>query len=191
MKGEIKLIICDFDGTLVDTRQANYFAYRDAMQESGYTLKAEQYNECFGLRFVELMAKLGIKDEQVMKKIKDRKAALYPSHFDKIKINKKLVGFIEAFKKSGGKTALASTASLKNIQNVLEFTRLNHLFDTIISGDDITKPKSDPECYIKAMQLLNVQPDECLIFEDAPIGIAAAAASGASYIVVKEDFHEN
>jgi sugar-phosphatase len=53
------------------------------------------------------------------------------------------------------------------------------------------RPKPDPECYIKAMQQFNMQPHECLIFEDAPIGIEAASASGANYIIVKEFFHGN
>lgn len=191
MKSEIKLIICDFDGTLVDTRVANYLAYRDALKESSYDLSAEQYNECFGLRFDDFMTRMGINDESMKRKIKSRKAEIYPLYFNKIKINQNLVGFIEAFRKSGGKTALASTASLKNISNVLDFTKLNNLFDAVISGDDIEKPKPDPECYIKAMQLFNMQPHECLIFEDSRIGITAAAASGASYIAVKEAFDED
>ena len=188
---EIKLIICDFDGTLVDTREANYLAYRDVLKDIDYDLSLEKYNECFGLRFEEFMQRLGITDNDLMKKIRTGKAEIYPRYFDKIKINKNLVGFIKAFRESGGKTALASTSSRHNLLNVLNYKGLNNLFDAVISGDEVVKSKPDPECYIKAMKMFNVQPDEYLIFEDAPVGIAAATASGASYIIVKEAFDEN
>lgn len=191
MNREIKLIISDFDGTLVDTQEANFLAYRDVLKATGYELTFAEYAECFGLRFDEFMRRLGISDVEVMKNIRIRKAEVYPRHFHKIKINRNLVCFIESFRRSRGKTALASTAARRNLDNVLAFTGLNGLFDLIVSGDEIKKPKPDPSCYLQVMKRFNIQPHECLIFEDAPVGIEAAAASGAGYIIVKEFFYGN
>ena len=191
MSREIKLVISDFDGTLVDTKEANFLSYRDVLLGAGYKLTAEEYHQCFGLRFEEFMHRLGILDEAVMKKIRVNKAKTYPSYFNKIRVNQNLAQFIESFRQTGGKTALASTAARHNILNVLAFVRLNDLFDAIISGDEIARPKPDPACYIEAMRRFAVRPHQCLIFEDAPIGIEAASASGASYIIVKGPFHGN
>ena len=126
-----------------------------------------------------------------MKKVQIDKAEIYPSYFHRIGVNKNLAQFIESFRQNGGKTVLASTAARHNILNVLAFVQLDGLFDAIISGDEIARPKPDPACYIEAMRRFDVQPHQCLIFEDAPIGIEAASASGASYIIVKGPFHGN
>ena len=191
MSREIKLIISDFDGTLVDTKEANFLAYRDVLRGIGYELTAQEYDQCFGLRFEEFMHRLGILDEAVRKTIQANKAKIYPVYFHRIGVNKNLAQFIETFRQNGGKTVLASTAARHNILNVLAFVRLNDLFDAIISGDEIARPKPDPACYIEAMRRFAVRPHQCLIFEDAPIGIEAASASGASYIIVKGPFHGN
>lgn len=191
MNREIKLIISDFDGTLVDTREANYLAYREVLSGIGYDLGPGKYNECFGLRFEEFMSRLGILDQGLMEEIRAGKAKAYPNYFHKIKLNRNLAGFIEVFRSGGGNAALASTASRLNMLNVLAFIGLSGLFDFIVSGDDTERPKPNPECYIKAMRQFNVLPSECLIFEDAPIGIEAASASGACFIVVKEFCHGN
>lgn len=191
MNREIRLVISDFDGTLVDTKRANYLAYRDVLRETGYELTSREYDECFGLRFEEFMHRLGISDSALMKQIQAKKALTYTGYFPQIKINQNLVHFIAGFKQSGGKTALASTAARHNLLNVIEYTGLENLFDMVISGDEISRPKPDPECYIQAMKRFSVQPYECLIFEDAPVGVAAASASGANYIVVKEPFYGN
>lgn len=191
MNREIKLIISDFDGTLVDTREANFLAYREALSGTGYDLGPGKYGEFFGLRFEEFMDRLGIFDRWVMEEIRAGKAKAYPNYFHKIKVNRNLAGFIEGFRSGGGKAALASTASRLNILNVLAFTGMSGLFDFIVSGDETERPKPNPECYIRAMRQFNVLPFECLIFEDAPIGIEAASASRACFIVVKEFNHGN
>jgi beta-phosphoglucomutase len=189
MKREIRLIVSDFDGTLVDTRYANFLAYRDVLQAAGYGLTAAKYDDCFGLRFEEFMNRLGIVDPGAMKLIQSKKTETYPDYFSKIQINNRLASFIEGFRHDGGYTAIASTARRVNLLNVLEFVGLKEVFDLIISAEDISRPKPDPECYLKAMAHFHTQPHECLIFEDAAIGVQAAMACGANYIVVKEFNH--
>lgn len=191
MPVEIKLIISDFDGTLVDTREANYMAYRDALGAVGHGLSPEKYDECFGLRFEEFMLRLGIVNPALRKTIQDGKANAYPAYFPRIKINRVLADFIAGFRRSGGHTAIASTARRQNLVNLLKFANLNDLFEIIVSGEEVARPKPDPECYRIAMARLSVRPEECLIFEDTDIGVQAAAASGASYMVIKGCFYGN
>lgn len=85
---EIKLLICDFDGTLVDTFQANYHAYKKAFQMNGIKdLTEDFYRECFGLRFEAFMEIAGISDDYVRTKIKNDKMEFYPLFFDLLKPN--------------------------------------------------------------------------------------------------------
>ena len=184
----IKAVITDFDGTLVDTFEANLASYQKVLGDLGIDLSREKYRECFGLRFDAFMAALGINDEQTREKIKDAKTALYPSFFKKLIPNKALINFLESLKNSGVKIAIASTARKENLMNVLSYLGLADSFDLILAGVNVSKGKPDPEIYNLTMERLGVSPEDVLIFEDSDVGLQAAEASGAKYIRVTEDF---
>lgn len=190
----IKAIITDFDGTLVNTFEANYTAYMLAFKryyyEIGFELTKEQYKSCFGLRFDAFMDSVGIKDASIRNKIKNEKARVYPMCFNSLKINDTLVTFIRAAKNSGIKTAIASTAQKKNLMNVLNHLALTDLFDLIIAGDAVKEGKPHPEIYLTSMSLLEVSPQETLIFEDSEVGQQAAELSGANVMKITEYYFE-
>ena len=89
-------------------------------------------------------------------------------------------------KGQGIKTCVASTASKKNLYRVLKHFNLDLYFDIIISGDDVSKGKPSPEVYIKALDLLDCEPEEALVFEDSEVGCEAAEAAGIQYIKINE-----
>jgi len=180
----ITTIITDFDGTLVDTFQANLRAYQQAFAEVGLKLTEAQYRECFGLRFERFMAAMGISDESVASQIKEAKKEFYPQYFQYLKTNTSLIELISIFKKMGGKTAIASTARKENLMNVVQYLKIEDCFDLIFAGKDVKEGKPSPEIYVKAMDALGALPDETLIFEDSEVGIQAAKASGAKVMVV-------
>ena len=134
----IKLIISDFDGTLVDTFEANFRAYQQAFNEVNLSLSTEEYRRCFGFRFERFMSDMGITDEQTKKWIRENKKNYYPNYFNYLKINTSLVELISTFHANGGKTAIASTARRENLENALQHTKLHSIFDLIL-----VKEKSD------------------------------------------------
>ena len=187
---DIRLLITDFDGTLVETFEANFLAYQKAFIDNQLSLTVEQYRMCFGLRFDDFMNTVGITDPEIKYSIREKKANYYPLFFEHIKINKPLLTFINAFKEGGGKTAIASTARQKNLMNVLSFLHLENRFDLILAGEDVKQGKPSPEIYLTVMEQLSVAPINTLIFEDTAIGIEAATASGAICIQITSNFFE-
>ena len=181
---EIKLIITDFDGTLVNTFQANYHAYSEAFSEVGLELGEEQYRKCYGLRFDGFMDAMGIDDAEVRKRIRTIKGERYPNHFAMLRVNQPLLDFIRMFRQSGGKTAVASTARGKNLSNALNHIGAAGDFDLILAGEDVKEGKPSPEIYNTVMQRMGVSPEETLIYEDSPVGLQAAQAAGAHYIKI-------
>lgn len=180
----IKAIITDFDGTLVDTFEANLRAYQKAYQSVGLDITSEKYRECFGYRFERLMTATGVFDEAKSNAIKEAKKELYPTFFQYLNPNKALIELIQSFHAMGGKTAIASTARKENLMNVVNYLDLAPMFDLIFAGVDVKQGKPSPEIYLKTMEALGVQPEEVLIFEDSPVGIEAAKASGAYVMIV-------
>lgn len=180
----IKAIITDFDGTLVDTFEANLRAYQDAFHQVGLTLTAEKYRECFGYRFDKFMMAMAVYDDSLSKKIKEIKKNVYPKYFTYLRSNNSLIRLIETFHQMHGKTAIASTAQKDNLMNVVAYLGIEKHFDLIYSGIDVKQGKPSPEIYLKAMDALEVTPKETLVFEDSQVGIEAAKISGAQYMIV-------
>lgn len=178
----IKAIITDFDGTLVDTFEANFRAYQKAMNECGIHLTIEKYHECFGYRYDRYMSAMGIADERIAFMIRELKKEYYPLFFDSLVPNDALINLIDSFHQMGGSTAIASTARKENLMNALNFLGITDIFDLIYAGEDVKEGKPSPEIYNQTMAELRIQPSETLIFEDSEVGITAAKASGAKVI---------
>ena len=183
----INAIITDFDGTLVDTFEANLRAYQKAFSEVGLNLTADKYRQCFGYRFERFMIAMAMTDERIWNYIREAKKDYYPLYFDYLKPNNALISLIEGFHKKGGKTAIASTARKENLMNVVRHIGVEEIFDLIYAGVDVKQGKPSPEIYEKAMNALDINPAETLIFEDSEVGIQAAKASGAHYMIISQE----
>ena len=186
----IKAIITDFDGTLVDTYEANLRAYQEAYHSVGKDISDETYRKFFGVRFERLMSVTGINDSKAIEAIREAKRLSYPKYFTFLKRNDALLELIAGFHQYGGKTAIASTARRENLMSVVNYLGIEECFDLIYSGEDVKEGKPSPEIYFKAMDALGVTPQETLIFEDSSVGIDAARASGAKCMIITPESFE-
>lgn len=183
---QIRLILLDFDGTLASTEEANMQAYLKALREEGITLNIEEYrSRYFGMRCPEFLRTIGITNEVDIDRIRRRKIELYPTFFDTVRLNEPLWNFVQDFRAQGGKAWIVSTGQIENLSNVMHHLGIEGMVDGVISSRDVSEPKPSPEAFLKAMEYEGVTPAETLIFEDSPVGVAAAEASGANYIKVE------
>lgn len=181
---QIRLLISDFDGTLVDTFHANFEAYKLSFNDCGLDLAEEEYRKCFGYRYDDFMAALNIKDNQVKLRIREKKSLYYPYFFKKIIVNTPLLLFLKSFRSNGGITVLASTARKINLMSAINYIGAKDVFDYISTGEDVMHGKPDPEIYNNILCRFNVKPEEALIFEDSDVGIGAAVNAGINYIKI-------
>ena len=187
----IRLLISDFDGTLADTFEANYRAYQQAFSECGLELTRNRYRECFGLRFDRFMDAMGIDDSDIRKAIQSKKGECYPDYMEFLEVNQYLLDFIRAFRRSGGKTAIASTAREKNLHNALRHIGAEKDFDLILAGESVSNGKPDPEIYLSVLERLGINADEALVFEDSEVGFKAATEAKIKYIPINNTFFSN
>ena len=100
----IRLILLDFDGTLVDTRRANARAYVETLREAGYAMTEEEYAaRHFGVRCPEFLRSIGIDDPAEINRLRRRKIELYPRYFDLVALNRPLWEFCQQFRAQGGR----------------------------------------------------------------------------------------
>lgn len=115
----------------------------------------------------------------------------------KIDYKENAENLIKKLKNSGYILAIASTTKRKNMEiyknenkNIKNKADINKYFSLILLKEDVKELKPNPEIYLKALDMLNVNPEECLIFEDSLIGVQAANASGIDVAVIYDKYSD-
>lgn len=180
-----KLAIFDLDGTLFNTNDVNYNAYKKALEEFGYTIDYNYFcNFCNGKKYNEFLPKI-VNDNNIIDLVHRRKKELYHNYIDKAKINTHLFDMIKILKKEY-KIIIVTTASNKNTVELLTYYKFLDLFDMIISQDDVVHTKPDPEGFNLAIKRYNSTPNDTIIFEDSESGLKAAKRTGATVFKVEQ-----
>lgn len=181
---KIKACIFDLDGVIVDTAVYHYKAWKRLANELGFDFTEVDNEKLKGVsrtRSLELILQWGgiQKTEAEKEELANRKNEWYVEMISKMKPDEILPGakeFVQACKDVGIKTALGSAS--KNSMMILDKIGMTDMFDAIIDGNKVSKPKPDPEVFLKAAEELAIAPANCVVFEDAIAGIEAAKAGG-------------
>ena len=96
--------------------------------------------------------------------------------------------FVEELKRRNIKLGICSSNSRELIQTVLKAHGMENSFDCITTCCDVPKSKPEPDVYLKTAQILSVEPADCLVFEDVPMGILAGKRAGMQVCAVDDDF---
>lgn len=178
----MKLVIVDLDGTLFDTKDVNYYAYKDAVTPYGYDIDYKYYCDfCNGRHYTDFLPQITTSDQKTLTEMHNAKKSFYEKYLDKAVLNIQLVDIINSLKNIGYKTAVVTTASKQNCFQILEKFNIIDMFDLVLTREDFQNTKPDPEGFLKAMQHFNAKPQETIIFEDSDVGLQAAKLSGAYY----------
>jgi len=180
----IKACIFDLDGVIVDTAVYHYKAWKRLANELGFDFTEEDNEKLKGVsrvRSLELILQWGgvTKTDAEKEELANRKNEWYVemiSHMTPAEILPGAKEFLETCRAAGLKTALGSAS--KNSMTILNKISLASLFDAIIDGNHVSKPKPDPEVFLKGAEAVGVAPANCVVFEDAIAGIEAALNGG-------------
>ena len=184
-------VLWDMDGTLVDSAESHWQAWRDTMSREGSPITYEQFQNSFGQRNDSILKQwLGEKaTSEVIQRIGDAKEALYRQCVRQQGISP-LPGALEWLRllhRKGWKQAIASAAPRANIETILDVLQVSRCLQAIVSAEDVHRGKPDPEVFLTASTKLGVEPKHCIVVEDAEHGIEAARAAGMKSIGVSQD----
>jgi len=181
--------IFDLDGTLALSEHVKMLATQIVCKDMGFEpITEKEYFAWAGLPTKVVMSNL-LKARDIeptpekVQEITGKRRAMYDKHLHKVETPDPVVSLLRALSPHY-KTALATTTNRRQGLAVIKHLGIADLFDVTVFGDDVTNNKPDPECYVKAAELLGAKPEECLIFEDSEAGIAAAEAFGAQVVKV-------
>lgn len=190
VSNEIKAVVFDMDGVIIDSEPNHYRAICEAIGE-GMTLSYDDFLGRFAggderYAMGEMAKELGIDyDEELFREWSNRKAAAYAQFVsENAEPMPGAVDFVSTVARTFpvGLATGSRRSDVNAALRVLAGGRLEGVFQTIVTSEDVPKPKPHPATYVKAVENLGFQPSECVAFEDSPNGILSAKSAGLRVI---------
>lgn len=188
-----KGFIFDLDGVIVDTAKYHYLAWKKLANSIGVDFSEEKNEQLKGVsraRSLEKILEWGNTSlsEEAFANLMAQKNEDYLDHVSKMDdseilpdVTKVLDFLIE------NDQAIALGSASKNATSILEKVHLIDKFHAIVDGNDVSKAKPDPEVFLIGSKLLNIKPEDCIVFEDSVAGVQAANAANMISIGIGED----
>jgi beta-phosphoglucomutase len=185
----IKAIIFDMDGVLIDARDWHYRALNEALSYFGSEISYEDHLERFN--GLPTKVKLAMLSEEgllpnhvhpIVEAVKQERTLREAATlcFPKIE-HQILLGWLRA---KGFKLAVGTNSIRETSTAMLTFAGVLPLLDALVTNQDVNRGKPEPDIYLKACSLLSIKPHEALVVEDHPTGAAAARAAGCKVVMV-------
>ena len=181
-------VICDWDGTLADTRKAIVISFQKALKEINLEVPAYYVERRMGIgaseTFREILAAANKPiDEKVVKRLVERKSEVQIELAREVEL---FEGAHELLETLHGKVKVG-LASMNNGSVVMHLLQINGLvdcFDKVLTVEAVSRSKPDPEIFLKTAMQLKANPERCVVLEDSLFGVKAAKSAQMGCIAV-------
>lgn len=187
---KIKAVLFDMDGVLIDAKDWHYEALNKALKLFGYEINRYEHLSSYDglptkVKLERLTSEKGLPKylHSFINEMKQKYTIDITHNYCRPRFNHEYA--LSKLKSEGYKLAVCSNSIKNTIDIMMNMSALDKYLDLKLSNEDVSQSKPDPEIYIKAMEKLNLSPEECLIIEDNENGIKAAKSSGANLLAVK------
>ncbi len=173
---DVKAVLLDFDGTMGRTLGAWLAAYRETMVDHGVTASDEDLIAyCFHHDQRDVMAALSItKTDEFRERVWDK----VPHHMSTVEPYPEMIETLNSLRESGYKLGIVTNSRRLVIEPMLRRWEINDHFDTVVTIDDVTHGKPDPESIHRAINILNVSPSQTYIVGDSIVDVHAGQRAG-------------
>ena len=180
-------IIWDLDGVIVDSAPFHFAAWREFAAARGRVYTKGDFGKTFGMRNEDILLYVfGAKLERgVLETWSDEKEERFRYLIrGSVEPLPGVMTLVRALDMVGCQQAIASSTPLENIHLILNSLAILDFFDAVISGEDVVRGKPDSEVFLKVGKAMSLDPERCLVIEDAAVGIEGAKRAGMKSIGV-------
>lgn len=184
----IKAVIWDLDGTLINSVDHHWDAWREVMAAENITLTFDEFVSDFGKRNDEIL--LGRIDPNMSDTEVARISLAKEEAYRRFVHTKGLVllpgaeTWLRQLKAGGWRQALGTSAPQGNIDAAFDVLGIAEFFDAVMSSEQVKAGKPSPDVFLAAAERMNIAPEHCVVVEDAPAGIEAARRAGMKSVGV-------
>lgn len=185
----IKAFIFDMDGVIIDSEPLYYKADRMVINDFGIDIPDEEMNKYVGIScktvWSDIKEKYNVNaaiDEILARHALYKKGVFENEELQAINGVNELLADLKEKKISIG---LASSSPREFIEQILKSLNIIDYFEVIVSGEELKNGKPAPDIFLKAAELLNTEPDDCVVLEDSSNGVKAAKSAGMKCIAYK------
>lgn len=182
----IRGLIFDCDGTLVDTMPLHWRAWQTLTHRYGFTFTEAQFYALGGVPTREILRRLAREqslplDPQVIAREKEE------AYLELLPQARPIPEIIAIAQQNQGlrPMAVATGGTHRIMDRVLGQLGIGHLFQAVVTSEDVTQPKPAPDIFLEAARRLGVAPADCLAFEDTDLGMQAIRAAGMDAVDVR------
>ena len=190
---KFKGVLFDFDGTLVNSMEEHYKGWRYALSYYNKDLEPKELYVLEG-QGVERVARQLLDKNKIPLKFLPSVLESKRNYFEKYSNIELYPGVKEVLNwlaKHSVKVAVVTGGDKSRVIKSLTMFEIEKYFDSVITADDVKNTKPNPEPFLKAAQKLNLISEECIVVENAPLGIVSAKTAGAYCIALKTTLQEN
>lgn len=174
-------ILFDMDGVIVASGPAHAASWKLVARKHGIPLDEATFRETFGRPSRDIIRVLwgdGLTVDQVRRIDEEKEAAYRELIRGMVPLSIGVREALSGLRSAGYALAVATSGPRENVELVLHETGLSEWFQATVSGFDVERGKPAPDCFLLAAQRLRVPPCDCVVIEDAPVGIEAGIAAG-------------
>lgn len=184
---EAKALIFDLDGTLANTMQHHFEAWRIAVEPYGIDFNAELFLSLTGMSRWSTIVKLNELYGKSMDivKVGDHKATHFKTLVNQTNEISVVADVVRKYH-TILPISIGTGSTTKGANRTLEIINMKHYFDVIVTSDDVENSKPHPDTFLKCAELMGVNPTECVVFEDGILGMQAAETAGMMVIDVND-----
>lgn len=179
-------VIFDLDGVLVDTGWAHRQAWFDLAAREGLPMSETFFRDTFGMQNRTIIPMLcpGVTPER-LEQMSDWKEERYRELIhDRLELAHGAEALLQDLRTSGFRLAIGSSAPRENLDAFWNTLHLERYFDARVTKEDVTEGKPSPQTFLRAADLIDLTPLQCVVVEDAVAGIQAATAAGMAIVAV-------
>lgn len=180
-------ILFDLDGVLVDSKEAHYASFAQLGEEVGYTFSREQFAHIFGRHNADIFPIIyghPLPPKRIAA-LADRKEAIFRDLLrGKVQPLPGVMTLLPALKAAGFHRAIGTSTPRANVTMILDELGMQGMFEAIVSAEDVTRGKPDPQVFLLAAARVGIPPARCVVVEDAVAGVQAALNGGMKALAV-------
>jgi len=180
-------VIFDMDGVLADTGPIHFESWVKMANEIDVEFTREFFEDTFGQQSVIITRKLlgdGVDDKELVKRANLKEHYYREMVRDNLEPLPGAIELIKTLKDKRFKLAVGSSGPPENVELLLDTLKIKKYFDVIITAAEVSKSKPEPDVFLIAAEKVDVKPENCIVIEDAPVGIEAAKRAGMKSIAI-------